>query len=51
MKHPTPTRKQWTLWLPVFLAFVLLIAAWTTLIKIAADHPTERIHPETAQRD
>ncbi|WP_309396389.1 hypothetical protein [Cerasicoccus maritimus] len=30
-----------SLWIPVTLAFILLIAAWTTLIVIAKKHPTE----------
>lgn len=36
------------LWVPVTLAFILLIAAWTTLIVIAQKHPTERVPVETA---
>mgnify|MGYP001578981519 CR=1 FL=1 len=33
----------WSLWIPVILAFLLVSAAWFTLIKIAGEHPTERI--------
>ncbi len=33
----------WSLWIPVVLAFLLVSAAWFTLIKIAKDHPTQTI--------
>lgn len=39
----------WRLWIPVILAFLLLITAWTTLIVIANKHPTERIPTESSE--
>jgi len=39
-----------TLWLPVTLAFALLIAAWTTLIKIAVNNPVEKVPLEQAEK-
>ncbi|WOO40217.1 hypothetical protein [Rubellicoccus peritrichatus] len=38
-------KRNWrlTLWIPVVLAFVLVIVAWSILINIAANNPTERI--------
>ncbi len=36
------------LWVPVTLAFILLIAAWTTLIIIAKNHPPDFIPVETS---
>ena len=33
----------WSLWIPVVLAFVLVSAAWYTLIKIAKENPTQSI--------
>jgi asparagine N-glycosylation enzyme membrane subunit Stt3 len=33
----------WTLWLPVILAFLLVISAWTILIKVAGENPVETI--------
>jgi hypothetical protein len=36
----------WSLWLPVILAFVLVITAWAILIKIAKEHPVETIELE-----
>lgn len=33
----------WTLWIPVLMAFILVIVAWVVLIKIASDNPTPRI--------
>lgn len=33
----------WSLWIPVILAFLLVISAWTVLIKIAKEHPVETI--------
>ncbi len=42
-KRPSHRRFAWQLWIPVILAFLLLAAAWGTLIWIAGEHPTERI--------
>jgi hypothetical protein len=36
----------WSLWIPVILAFLLVIAAWTTLISIAKENPVETIEIE-----
>lgn len=39
-----PSRRQvLTLWLPVTLAFMLVITAWVFLISIAQEHPVEMI--------
>lgn len=40
---PQTRHQTLTLWLPVTLAFVVLIAAWFTLIKIAVEHPVESV--------
>jgi large-conductance mechanosensitive channel len=50
----TQTNKQkfaWSLWIPVILAFLIVSAAWFTLIKIAREHPTEVIELETPTSD
>jgi len=41
----TPTKKgiAWSLWIPVILAFLLVISAWFTIIKIAQKNPTQSI--------
>lgn len=39
-------RFAWSLWIPVTLAFLLAIIAWALLIKIAKEHPVERIEVE-----
>jgi large-conductance mechanosensitive channel len=33
----------WSLWIPVILAFLLVSAAWFTLIKIAKANPTATV--------
>lgn len=44
MSEPPKQRKfAWSLWIPVVLAFLLVIAAWTVLIKIAGENPVEPI--------
>ncbi len=43
MSAPKQKKFVWSLWIPVILAFILVIAAWTTLIKIAKDNPVEVI--------
>lgn len=51
-KMPTPAnekRRGVPLWIPVTLAFLLLIAAWTALIIIAKNNPPEFIPVETAE--
>lgn len=37
----------WSLWIPVTLAFLLVIAAWFTIIKIAKENPTETVPLES----
>ncbi len=37
----------WSLWIPVILAFLLVISAWTVLIKIAGENPVELIKTNT----
>lgn len=36
----------WSLWVPVILAFLLVIGAWFTLIKVAKENPVEPIQIE-----
>lgn len=44
MTAPTKnTRFAWSLWIPVILAFLLVGAAWFTIIKIAKNNPTESV--------
>lgn len=35
--------RKLSLWIPVVLAFVLVIVAWSVLINIAANNPTEKV--------
>lgn len=46
---PLPSKKRfaWSLWIPVILAFLLVAAAWFTIIKIAQQNPTESIPLDT----
>ena len=51
--EPEPTtankakrRGAWALWIGVVLAFLLVITAWTLLIKIANENPVEQIEVE-----
>ena len=37
----------WSLWIPVILAFLLVGAAWFTIIKIARQNPTESVPLES----
>jgi cytochrome c-type biogenesis protein CcmH/NrfF len=46
MKPKNKKPIAWSLWIPVILAFLLVIGAWFTIIKIAKEHPTERIPVE-----
>ncbi|MEM7791511.1 MAG: hypothetical protein AAF546_08940 [Verrucomicrobiota bacterium] len=39
-------RFAWSLWLPVTIAFLIIIGAWTTFIVISINHPTERVNTE-----
>lgn len=48
--NPEPKRRSVPLWIPVTLAFIVLIAAWTTLIIIAKNNPAEFIPVETASK-
>jgi cell division septal protein FtsQ len=45
-ERPEKKKIAWTLWIPVILAFLLVITAWTMLIKIARDHPVEPVELE-----
>jgi hypothetical protein len=36
-------RFAWSLWIPVMLAFLFVISAWTLLIKLAKENPVETI--------
>lgn len=36
-------RIAWSLWIPVVLAFLLVICAWTTLIQIVKENPVKQI--------
>lgn len=40
---PGKKKIAWSLWIPVILAFLFVIAAWTVLIKIAKENPVEQI--------
>lgn len=44
----TPPKKPfaWSLWIPVILAFLLVITAWTVLIQLARENPVEMIEVE-----
>ncbi|WP_309387136.1 hypothetical protein [Cerasicoccus frondis] len=49
MKQPNKAKKfKLSLWIPVTLAFIVLIAAWTTLIIIAKKNPTETVPLENS---
>lgn len=50
---PPSTNKSftWSLWIPVILAFLLVIGAWFTIIKIARQNPTESVPLDTASQD
>ena len=39
----------WSLWLPVILAFLLVSAAWFTIIKIAKENPTKTVELDTGK--
>lgn len=43
MKNNVNTQPAWSLWLPVTMAFLLVIAAWAYTIQIAKKHPTSQI--------
>ena len=50
----SPTKKPkiaWSLWIPVILAFLLVIGAWFTIIKIAQKNPTESVPLESVLED
>ena len=48
MTQPTKKKIAWSLWIPVILAFLLVSAAWFTLIKIAKANPTETVELDTS---
>lgn len=43
---PAKKKINWSLWIPVILAFLLVITAWTVLIKIAVENPVQQIEIE-----
>jgi hypothetical protein len=48
MSHSKQRKRfAWTLWIPVTLAFLLVITAWTLLINIALDNPVEKVALDT----
>ena len=51
MAPPTEKNFAWSLWIPVILAFLLVIIAWFTLIKIAQQNPTENVPLEADTAD
>ena len=48
MTQKNKQKFAWSLWIPVILAFLLVITAWATLIKIARDNPTETVELDTS---
>jgi hypothetical protein len=53
MPPPTKRRFAWSLWIPVILAFLLVIGAWVTVITIARKNPTESVplNSESIRKD
>lgn len=47
MSRSKKKKIAWSLWIPVSLAFLVVILAWGTLIKIAREHPTSSIELST----
>lgn len=43
MKNNVNTRPAWSLWLPVTMAFLLVIAAWAYTIRLAKETPSTPI--------
>lgn len=44
MKPESEKKKiAWSLWIPVIIAFLFVITAWTVLIKIAKENPVEQV--------
>ena len=43
MAQTTKKGFAWSLWIPVILAFLLVCAAWFTVIKIAQQNPTQSV--------
>jgi len=48
-KENTGKNRATQLWFWVVIAFLILIAAWTALIKVANDHPVEIVPLESNQ--
>lgn len=49
-----PEKKKkiaWSLWIPVIIAFLLVTAAWTVIIKLAKENPVETIEIESIESD
>ena len=51
MLSPTNKGIAWSLWIPVILAFLLVGAAWFTVIKIARQNPTESVPLEMSTKE
>jgi len=48
MTQPNKKKIAWSLWGPVILAFLLVSAAWFTIIKIAKSNPTQSVELDTS---
>lgn len=44
-------RGAWALWIGVVLMFLLVITAWTILIRIARENPVEHIDIRSVQSE
>jgi hypothetical protein len=49
MRPPSKNAGAWSLWIPVFLAFLLIIAGWIYTIQLALDNPTPQIPLEAGK--
>jgi len=49
--NSTNRRAAWALWIGVVIMFLIVITAWTTLIKIAKENPVETIELDTQRSD
>lgn len=43
MTDKAQRKGAWALWIGVVFMFLIIIGAWTTLITIASENPTQRI--------
>jgi hypothetical protein len=44
-------RGAWVLWISVIIMFLIVISAWTILIKVAKENPVETIDLEAKRSD